>query len=233
LPGLTIPHLVDLGADAATFGRRLDGAAAWDALRTGTSGPFALPADREAWERAADEQPQMRERMAAVATEISSLGVSEVTSYGVGTAMPEVWLRRVAPELRLTLTEVAEGNLARLREAFPELAIAGHDLTRDPPAGAGAALFHRIDTEFGNRTWRRVFRRFADRPVVVVATDVLSPERARIEIRQLPYRWRARWQRAGWSRTAGAFESLWRATHEGERRRFGDLEGWVLRPRRG
>ncbi len=230
MPGVTIPHLVDLGADARLIGRSLEGPAAWDALRTGGSGAFALPETRDQWEAAADAQPAMDGRMRAVATTMGELGAASVASYGVGTGIPELWLRRVAPRFQLTATEAAPQTAERLRTLFGAEEVVVHDLSKDAPLRADAHLFHRIDTELANRAWHRVFRRFAGEQIVVVATDVLPWQRMRIDVRELPFRWRAGWQRAGWLRTAGAFESLWAATHEGRRTPFGDLEGWVLTP---
>jgi hypothetical protein len=235
VPGLTIPHLVDLGPDGRALGRlrSLAGPEAWDELRGRADGPFALPDTREAWEAAAGRQPQLEARMRAVSGALRNLGAGSVASYGAGTGLPELWLHRVAPELRLTLTEVAPTTAARLSTVFAEATVVVHDLRAAPPLAADVHLFHRIDTEFSGRAWRRVFRRFAAERIVVVATEVLSPERARTELRHLRMHWREGWQRAGWIRTVGAFEALWRATHVAERTSFGDLDGWVLRPRRG
>ena len=230
--GLTVPHLVDLGDDARLVGRALAGRTDWDALRMRTSGPFALPSSPERWSRDADERPELEGRMQVAAAEARRLGGHSLASYGVGTALPELWLRRVAPDLSLTLTEFAIETVARLTTLLPDTRIVEHDLLRDAPVDADVHLFHRIDTEFSDRQWRQILRRFALADVLIVATDVLSASRMREEIRALPHRYRRGWQRAGWSRTAGAFERLWAPTHDSRPTHFGDLRGWVLTPRR-
>jgi hypothetical protein len=74
-----------------------------------------------------------------------------------------------------------------------------------------------------------VLRRFADETILVVATEVATAPRL---ARELLLRARNRHlTRAGWLRTRGSFEALWRQTHEAEGVRLHDLEGWVLTPR--
>ena len=226
-----MPHLVDLGPDARLVGRALDGAADWDALRTATTGPFALPADPAQWRAEADARLELETRMRVVLVEARRLEVRSIASYGVGSALPELWLHRLAPDIALTLTDVGPATVARLRTLFPEASVAEHDLRTDPPLPADLHVFHRIDTELTNRAWRAVLGRFRRATVVLVATDVLSPARMRLELRALPHRWRAGWQRAGWSRTEGSFESLWRRTHDARELDLGDLRGWLLTPR--
>ena len=103
-----------------------------------------------------------------------------------------------------------------------------HDLLRDAPLDGDLHLFHRVDTELDNEQWRGVYGRFAGEPVLVVATEVMPAS----EIpRQLLGAIRSRnLTHAGWTRTRGAFEALWRPTHRGTHVGFGDLEGWVLEP---
>ena len=90
-------------------------------------------------------------------------------------------------------------------------------------------MFHRIDTELTNREWRGVFGRFANESVLVVATEVMPAREVPGEL--LNALRRRGGTRAGWTRTGGAFESLWRRTHRGTRLQLGDLDGWMLEPR--
>jgi hypothetical protein len=226
---LTLPHRYDFGADAPTVGDDLLLPVAWDSLRLKTSGPFAIATDREAFERQADERPEIGERMRLVDAWLRERGVRTLVSYGVGGALPELWLLRIDPERRLVVTDYAPETVARLRELLPEAEVHRHDLLREPPLAGDAHMFHRIDTDLDNDQWRGVYARFADRTVLVVATGVLPAG----EIpRHLLTTFRNRHAtHAGWTRTRAAFESLWRRTHRGTHMQLGDLEGWALHPR--
>ena len=59
---ITIRHHFDFGADRAVVGDDLVRPQAWDALRTRTSGAFAISRDRAELERTADERPEIGER---------------------------------------------------------------------------------------------------------------------------------------------------------------------------
>ena len=229
MPGLTVPHFIDLGADRDLVGRRLGDATSWDALRTATGGAYALPDSREAWEATADLRPEIGERMRALARWLEAEGAASLASYGVGAALPELWLMRAAPALRLTATEHAPATVERLQELFSEALVVRHDLLADPPLPADVHLFHRIDSELTHRQWRRVFRRFAGERVVFVATEVYQWRRLPHELRQL---WARRsWTRSGYQRTRGALGALWRPTHRAATLTLGDLQAWVLEPR--
>lgn len=231
MPGLTVPHLIDLGDDRDLVGARLGDGRSWDALRTRTAGPFALADDRAAWEAQADERPEIGDRMRLLADVLEKRGVRTLASYGVGGALPECWLRRLMPGLRLVLTDHGDETVARLAALLgPDATVLHHDLLREPPVPADLHLFHRIDTEFRDRQWRHILRHFAGETIVLVATDVYGARRMREELRAMPHR--RGWTRAGWIRTRGAFERLWRRTHRGHPLELGDLDAWLLEPRR-
>jgi hypothetical protein len=227
---ITIPHYYDFGADRRLVGDDLVRPEAWDALRTRTEGPFALPATREAWERMADEREDLRERARALDAWLTEQGVRRLASYGAGGAGVELWLSRLTPERELIVTDYTPEAVERLSGLFHEADVRRHDLLADPPVDADLHLFHRIDTEFTNRQWRTLLRRFRDRTVLVVATEVATLRRILAELRALP-RTRRTATRAGVIRTAGAFEALWRPTHRASRLRLHDLEAWHLVPR--
>lgn len=226
---LTLPHRYDFGDDASVVGDDLLSPDAWDSLRLRTSGPFSIAGDRAELERQADERPEIGERMRLVDALLRERGIRRLASYGVGGALPELWLLRLDHDRELLLTDYAPETVARLRDLLPEAEVQPHDLLRDPPLDAGMHMFHRIDTELDNRQWRDVFRRFAGQTILLVATEVLPA-------REIPRRLRAavrgrRATRAGWTRTRSAFESLWRRTHRGTHLTLIDLEAWVLDPR--
>jgi hypothetical protein len=227
---LTVRHHFHFGADRPLVGDDLVRAEAWDALRTRTSGPFAIARDREELERTADSRPEIGERARAINTLLEQRGVRTLASYGVGGAVVELWLHRLAPELRLHVTDYGPETVARLPALLPEAEVVRHDLLADPPLKADLHLFHRIDTELTSAEWREVLERFAHETVLVVATEVADVPRI---LREVIGRLRTRGlTRAGWLRSREAFETLWRPTHDAVPMRFHDLDGWLLQPRR-
>jgi hypothetical protein len=226
---ITVPHVFDFGEHAGLVGDDLVRPEAWDALRVQTTGPFGLAADRPALEAAADARPEIEARARALDALLRERGVGSVASYGAGAAVLELWLHRLDPGRAITLTDYAPQTAARLAELLPELQVRRHDLLAQGPLDADLHLFHRIDTEFTNRQWRGVLRRFEHVPVLVLATEVIDWRRAVAEtVKRVRNR---RITRAGWIRTPEAFEALWRPTHDARRLRVGDLEAWELSPR--
>lgn len=225
---LTVRHHFDFGADRDLVGDDLVRPEAWDALRTGTSGPFALADTREAWERAADERPELEARARRIDAVFARRGARKVVSYGVGGATLECWLKRIAPDRELVITDYAPATIERLRPIFREAECVVHDLSADPPLDADLHLFHRIDTEFDNARWQEVFGRFAGVPVLFVAAGQVDLRGALAEVRKGR---RAGASRAGWVRTRAAIEALWLHTHRSQRVDVGDLPAWELQPK--
>jgi hypothetical protein len=222
-------HHFDFGPDRTVVGDDLVRAEAWDALRTRTDGAFSLAGSREELERSTDSRPEIGERARAIERWLERHDVGSVASYGVGGAVLEAWLLRIRPRQRLVLADYAPETVARLRGLFPEVDVTSHDLLSDPPLEAEAHLFHRIDTELTDEQWRGVFERFAGETILVAATEVATVRRLGQE---LLLRARNRHlTRAGWLRTRGSFEALWKGTHDAEPLRLHDLDGWALVPR--
>ena len=134
---ITLRHHYDFGAERGLVGDDLIRPEAWDALRTQTSGPFALPADRDAWESAADN-PALRARAEVLSRWLDELGVGSLASYGVGTGGLELWLHRLGPARQLVVTEYAPETVARLAQNFQGVEVRAHDLLADPPVGDAA-----------------------------------------------------------------------------------------------
>lgn len=225
---LTVPHYYDFGEDRGLVGSDLVRPEAWDALRIETSGPFGMPATREEWERVADAHPALRERAQDILAVLDAHGGGSIASYGVGGASLECWLNRLDPERRLLLGEYAPRTVERLGEVFPEAESHHHDLLSNPPLEADWHLFHRIDTEFSNSEWRDVLRRFGDRRVLFVASEVIDLRDAWREIKRGMKRGSTN---SGRLRNAAAFEALWRRTHAAEPAEAAGLQAWVLTPR--
>jgi hypothetical protein len=226
---LTIRHVYDFGEDRALVGDDLVRPQAWDALRTQTTGPFAMARDGDELARMVEEHPEVGERARVIDRLLRERGAHSLASYGVGGGLPEAWLQRVAPELRLTLTDYAPETVERLRALFPGLDVRRHNLYGDAPVQADAHLFHRIDTELDDDEWGAVFRRFAAETVIVVATEVADTRRVAAEVRKRLQNRHV--SRAGWLRNRAAFEALFKATHDARRVTFNDLDGWLLEPR--
>lgn len=227
---LTIPHYYDFGEDRPEVGDTLASPDAWDGLRTRTEGPFAMAASPESWAAQAESHAGMESRAAGIAGSWRDLGAASLASYGVGGAVLEYWLRKVAPELDLTVTEFAPETIARLEAFFPDATVRHHDLLHDGPVPADVHLFHRIDTEFSNRELKGILKRFRAATLIVVATQVIGWREFVNEFRQ---RRNPHASRAGVSRSIGVFEALWRRTHVAAPVTYGDLHGWVLTPREG
>ena len=225
---LTVRHHFDFGTDRAVVGEDLVRPEAWDALRTETTGAFALAATREEWERTADEHPELEARARRIGAVLDRRGVARLASYGVGGATLECWLARVHPEADLTVTDYAPATVERLRGIFTEAECTEHDLVEDAPLEADLHLFHRIDTEFTNRQWKRIFERFSGLPVLFVAAGQVDLLGALAEVRKGR---RDGASRAGWVRTRPALEALWGRTHTARRADIGDLPAWELEPR--
>jgi hypothetical protein len=87
---LTIRHHFDFGADRALVGDDLVRPQAWEALRTRTSGAFAISRDRAELERTADERPENCERARQIDAWLEERGVQTLASYGVAGAALEL-----------------------------------------------------------------------------------------------------------------------------------------------
>jgi hypothetical protein len=222
-------HHFDFGPDRVVVGEDLVRPEAWDALRTRTDGAFSVAASRDELERMADGRPEIGARARAIERWLERRDVDALASYGVGGGVLEAWLLRLGAERQLALTDYGPETVERLRALLPEAEVVRHDLLRDAPLDAEVHLFHRIDTELTDDQWHDVLGRFADRTILVVATEVATPCRLGQE---LLLRARSRHlTRAGWLRTRGSFEALWSETHDAEALRLHDLDGWALTPR--
>jgi hypothetical protein len=165
-------------------------------------------------------------RAAAVAAVCGRLGVRDLVSYGAGGGVFEVALGLAAPELRLSVTDFGPQSVERLRGLFGEAH--EHDLRADAPLPADLHLLYRVDTEFGDRVWRRVLDRFGTTlfvPGGLGSTRSVIRQAMRGALRRQP--------RVGSLRNEAAMVSLWSRSHTWERLPVGDLTGFLLHPRLG
>ena len=225
---ITIPHFYDFGQQGAELGDALNTPQAWDSLRTGSPGAFAMATDCDAWEQQSRQNSIVRTRAKDLCNELATLGARSLASYGVGGAILEYWVRELSPDLALTITENAPATLSRLELFFPEAAVALHDILNEDPVSADVHLLHRIDTEFSNDELSRIIARLQNETVIVIATRLLDLRAVLGELRQ---RLKPGATRAGLQRTRAVFEETWRDSHAIERHSFGDLEGWILTPK--
>ena len=227
---LTIRHVYDFGDDRALVGDDLVRPEAWDALRTRSHGPFAMARTRHEAEVLAFENADLRARADALGEWLDDERIARMVSYGVGGGMVELLLSERPHVADLVLTDYAPETVQTLRNVVPTAAVVQHDLLHDPPLGGDLHLFHRIDTEFDNRQFRAVLRRFAAVRVLVIATGTITVSEG---LREVAYRFRNRnVSKAGWRRTRATFDTLWRHTHDARALTFHDLPAWDLRPRR-
>jgi hypothetical protein len=226
---ITLKHRFDFGHDRDLVGDDLRRPEAWDALRTRTTGAFALPDDRAEWERVADEHSEIAERARWIHAWLREHQAGSLASYGVGAAVLELWLMRIDPGMDLAVTEYASATVERLRRVFPEASVLEHDLLRGAPVGAEVHLFHRIDTELDNSNWKAVFERFAEERVLFLT----QPASGRLLFAELRKSIVTRHTtEAGFVRNRAALEALWSETHVATGPfPVGDILAWALEPR--
>lgn len=227
---LTVRHDYDFAGDRALVGDDLVRPEAWDALRTQTTGPFGLPAERATWIAGAEANADVAARADVIDRWLREAGADCVASYGVGAGQLEWLLHRRAPERRLVATDFGPDTVARLGDLFVEATVRTHDLLRDAPLRADVHLLHRIDTELTDDEFRAVLRGFAGERVLVVAAGVLTPLDVALTLVQRVRR-RGHLTHAGWARNRAAFETLWGPTHDAVALTVHDLAAWDLRPR--
>ena len=227
---LTLPHYYDFGPDRELLGEDLLGPDDWDSLRVEGRGSFRFPADPGEYAQLVAESGWQERRARAVAGWIADAGATSVATYGVGPGIVETWLRRLLPDVRLVLSDIAPLTVERLKIHFADLEVHRHDFCREQPLDADLHLFNGVDTELHDSLWRDVFRRFSDRRVVFFPNIPLGPKVIAGELwTRRPGR---RPMRAGWWRTKDRFEQLMEPTHDIRRLRAkGVAPAWLLEPR--
>ena len=223
MPRLSIRRHVFLPpAIAERLDQRLEGAAAWDTLRTSETEPsFGVPATREAWESQCG-QAFLIERGAAIAGIADRLGAKAIVSFGVGRACVEYQIHRANPHLSLHLSDFAPKTVQRLRKLFLEAgSVSVVDILRDdlPHVQGGLTLLHRIDTEFTDEELRQVFARLSGAGhglILVVPTGFLTLRELLVEAgrRVVSSTRLRRATAAGHVRTRAVYDTFWRGLYE-------------------
>ena len=171
---LTLPHYYDFGPDRDLLGGDRLGPLDWDSLRVDGRGIFRFPADPEEYERLVEESEWQERRARALAGWLAESRARTVASYGVGPGIAETWLRRLVPEIRLVLTDIAPRTVDLLRFHFDADDVHLHDFCREQPLEADLHLFNGVDTELNDEAWRDVLRRFSDRRVLLFPNITLG-----------------------------------------------------------
>ncbi len=227
----------DFAGYSEVVGSDLLSPSAWDSLRGSDANFFSLAASREDWLRSFADRPELLERARFIVSLCHQNGLKRIFSVGVGVGALEFFIKAEDPQLRLTCTDFAPKATARLRDVFDECdEVFPFNMMRDPWRSTPETLYllHRVDTELSNRGWRACFSRMASSaisPVLVVATELLTPER-RKRMRQtyLSHRLHRRpITFSGYVRNREAFRALWARSYETvDEMRVGDLEGFLL-----
>jgi hypothetical protein len=225
---LRVPHTYDFGAARDQVGADLVTPAGWDAARA-VPGPFALATTRAEWRRLA-ERDDLARRAADIVEIVRQIDAATLCSHGVGTALLEANVQRLAPSLRLVCTDYAPRTVERLRQLFPEAEILLRDLTAPAPPPADLHLMHRLDAELDDAAWQRVFAALPE-PILFVPNVLLDLKGALRELARPVVRV-GRVTRAGWFRNEAALRSLWRSTHRDTPVEVGGAPAFLLEPRR-
>jgi hypothetical protein len=209
-------------AIAERLDQRLEGAAAWDTLRSNeTDLSFGVPATREAWKSQCG-QAFLIERGAAIVEMADRLGAKAIVSFGVGRACVEYQIHQVNPRMTLHLSDYAPETVRRMRKLFSEAgSVSVVDILRDdlPHVQGGLTLLHRIDTEFTDEQLRQVFARLsaADHGLILFVPDLfltlrgLVVEAGRRVVSSTRLR---RATAAGHVRTRAVYDTFWRGLYE-------------------
>lgn len=235
---ITVRQYQQLSGSGGSIGATLLTAEAWDAMRTDSADTvFSIPATRELWVAKAMRNREVQPRAAAIVRMARELGVSGITSCGVGGAWLEYHIKRLAPELRLTIGDFAPMGVERLRRFFVECdEIRQFDMLQSPWHDDGSLLLlHRVDTDFDNRQWHGIFRRTAAAGisrVLFLPSMILSRREAILHVlRSMRIRLLGiGLVFCGWLRTLGAIRALWRDSYVLERQEvIGGLTCFSLR----
>jgi hypothetical protein len=200
----------------------LEGASAWDALRTSGADPsFGTPATLPDWESQCS-QAFLVERGAAIAEIAAREGAGAIVSLGVGGACVEYQIHLANPALSLHLSDFAPETVHRLEQLFPEAAsVSVLDVLHDelPRVPEAMVLLHRIDTEFTDDQLRRIFARVREagyRLVLVAPTGYLTARELMVEAgRRVATGTRLRRATAaGHVRTRAVYDTFWHGLYE-------------------
>ena len=225
---LTVRHHFDFGADRAVVGDDLVRPDAWDALRTRTSGAFALADTREEWERTADEHPELEARARRLDAVFARRGAGMSPPTAIGGATLECWLNRLAPSASSSSPTTPPPPSSGCGRSSPRPSASCttcRPIRRSTPICTSSTGSTRSSTTAAGRrssSGSGTCRSCSSRPGRSISAAPL---------RRCARAAGAGASRAGWVRTRGAIEALWRETHSAVPVDVGDLPAWELAPR--
>ena len=223
---ITVRRVYDFGQDAPTIGADLLTPQAWDAARA-AGGPFGLASTRDEWEQAGSAVANVGRAREIVAI-AHELGARNLCSYGIGGALIEQQIHRLAPDLQMVCADFAPNAVAHLQVLFPEVEIVVRDLSVEGPLPGDLHLMHRIDAELSGDQWQAVFERTRG-AVIFVPSTILSLRGVAKELARRVRQPHA--TSAGWFRTEAALRSLWSPWFADRPITVGPLRGFLLSPR--
>jgi hypothetical protein len=241
---LTRPHYYYFGGAAdALKGGELHSPESWDVLRT-RHPHFVVPETRDKWLASLSESKDgqdlaLKQRAAQIARELHAQGISDVHSVGVGAGALEYFLKQEMPSLRVTASEYAPENVARLRDVFHEANVIQFDIAQgdwsgvQPQPQCSAVLMYRVDPHFTNDAWGAIFANMATAgvkniifiPATIVTVQYLLLLQLRAGIAYI------RGERAsftGYMRSAKVFPMFWGGLYAHKNITFGGLPSYLL-----
>lgn len=213
-------------------------AEAWDAIRIDNEDtPFSIPKDRSSWIDKCLQNKEIIQRAKAVVALLHDLKITGLFSMGVGAAFLEYNIKTLYPEIFLACFDFSPHSVKRLQGLFKEA-----DLVENLDMLKGGwkfkenslYLFHRIDQEFNDAQWKKIFNDIAAVGVEYVLfipcgilgwgsliNEKLNLLKYRIQGKPVTF--------AGYLRSKDAFYSLWQGSYRVKGRiRAGGLSGFLL-----
>ena len=244
---LTVKHYYPFGeTTASVMDGKFNSPEAWDALRV--SHPhFSITSERESWVRQCElgiNKDGQDGRLNARAVEIVDLlkanKFTSIHSVGVGGAALEYHIKRLCPNIRMTVSEFAPKNVEMLKRVFHECdSVIQFDLlSKDWSMWGGdehyCVMMYRVDTSLTDEQWRDVFQNMYESQVL----NVLYIPAAFLTLKYLYRRTKSNilcklLQRdisfAGYFRTKTVFESFWASKYQEHELKFCGMNGFLLK----
>lgn len=224
---------------AKEVGHSLLSKKSWDVVRIDDhqDTPFSIPINRSAWIKKGLRSLEIAEHAKIIVELIKSMKLSKVVSVGVGCAWLEYNIKKIYPSLHLICTDFAPKTIQRLRELFLECdSIEEFDMLNGEWNSQESTLYllHRVDTEFDNKQWKKIFSDMSYsnvRYILFVPSGFLTWRiwvsekkkllRHRMRRRQISF--------AGYLRTRDTFRILWMSQYNVKKELLiGKLSGFLL-----
>jgi hypothetical protein len=243
---LTVKHYYPFGeATASLKDEKLNSSESWDALRVSHPN-FSIADERESWVRQCEmgvnkdgQDGSLNARAVAIVNLLKAYKFSSIHSVGVGGAALEYHIKRLYPNLRMTVSDYAPKNVEILKRVFHECdSVIEFDLlSKDWSAWGGderlCIMMCRIDTELTDEQWRNVFKNMYESKIMnalyitsrILTFKYLYSEKKRYALHKL---FQKDISFAGYRRTKSVFRSFWASKYQEHEFMFGGLSGFLL-----